>query len=132
MGQVKIENKLITMGKDVADWEDGNLRKLLLQSAHDGRDDMVRVLLRLHGVEVDIRDGDGRTPLSLAAEMGHCNVIRILSRRRANRDLKDRNSQSAVDYALRHGSLTYRCILKIWVPRSRRSSALPSTPDREH
>jgi ankyrin repeat protein len=115
MGQAKIENKLMIMRNDVANWEDEKLRKLLLQSARDGRDDMIRVLLHRHGVDADTQDSDGRTSLSLAAEMGHHNIIRLLSKRGANRDLKDRKSQTPVDYALRHGASTYRCILKSWV-----------------
>lgn len=132
MGQAKIENKLMSMSKEVANWEDGNLRKLLLRSAHDGRDDMVRVLLRLHEVEADTRDGDGRTPLSLAAEVGHCNIIRILSRRGANRNLKDKKGRIPVDYALQHGTSTHRCILKSRVQRSHDPSCLPQAPKCEH
>jgi len=118
MRQAKIENKLMTMSKNVTNWEDGNLRRLLLRSARDGRDDMIRVLLHLHEVEADTRDGDGRTPLSLAAQMGHCNIIRILLRCGANRNLSDKNTRTPVDYALRHGVSTHRCILKSRVQRS--------------
>jgi ankyrin repeat protein len=127
MGQTKIESKLMTMGRDVADWEDDNLRDLLLHSARDGRDDMVRVLLRHHRVEVDTQDGDGRTPLSLAAELGHCNIIRILSRCGAKHGLEDEKGQSPVDYASRHGASTHRCILKSRIPRSHNSRYLLRT-----
>lgn len=127
MGQAKIVSKLMTMGKDVADWEDENLRDLLLRSARDGRDDIVRVLLRLHKVEVDTQNGDGRTPLSLAAELGHCNIIRILLRCGAKRVLKDKQGQSPVDYASRHGASTRRCILKSRILRSQDSRYLLHT-----
>ncbi|KAM0703041.1 hypothetical protein Q7P35_002300 [Cladosporium inversicolor] len=123
IGQAKIVSKLMTMGKDVA-WEDENLRDLLLRSARDGRDDIVRVLLRLHKVEVDTQNGDGRTPLSLAAELGHCNIIRILLRCGAKRGLKDKQGQSPVDYASRHGASTCRCILKCRILRSHNSRYL--------
>ena len=116
MRQSKIENKLMIMRDDLDNWEGGKLQKLLLQSARDGRDDMVRVLLHRHGVDADTQDSDGRTSLSLAAEMGHHNIIRLLSKSGANRDLEDRKSQTPVDYALRHGTSTHRCILKSWVP----------------
>lgn len=130
MGQAKIVSKLMTMGKDVA-WEDENLRDLLLRSARDGRDDIVRVLLRLHKVEVDTQNGDGRTPLSLAAEMGHCNIIRILLRCGAKRGLKDKQGQSPVDYASRHGASTRRCILKSRILRSHNSRYLLHTSKLE-
>ena len=123
MGQAKIVSKLMTLGKDVA-WEDENLRDLLLRSACDGRDDIVRVLLRLHNVEVDTQNGDGRTPLSLAAELGHCNIVRILLRCGAKRGVKDNKGQSPVDYASRHGASTRRCILKSRILRSHNSRYL--------
>jgi ankyrin repeat protein len=132
MEKANIENKLMTMGKDVANWDDGKLQKLLLQSAHNGRDDMVRMLLHLHQVETDTRDGKGRTPLSLAAERGHRNIIRILLRRGANRDLRDKKSRSPVDYAVQHGTSTYQCIVKSRVQRSRDSCYLLRASEREH
>lgn len=132
LGQAKIESKLMTMGRDAADWEDDNLRDVLLRSARDGRDDMVRVLLRRHRVEVDAQDGDGRTPLSLAAELGHCNIIRILSRCGAKRDLEDEKGQSPVDYASRHGASTHRCILKNRIPRSHNSRYLLRASELEN
>ena len=116
MGRTKIQSKLMTLEASIANWEIGILQKLLLQSARSGRDDMVRPLVQFHGIEVDTQDADGRTPLSLAAERGHCNVVRILSKRGANRELKDSNGQSPVDYALRHGPVTHRCILRNWIP----------------
>jgi len=119
MGRTKIQSKLMTLEASIANWEIGILQKLLLQSARSGRDDMVRPLVQFHGIEVDTQDADGRTPLSLAAERGHCNVVRILSKRGANRELKDSNGQSPVDYALRHGPVTHRCILRNWMPWSR-------------
>lgn len=132
MGKAKIENKLMTMSKNVANWEDGNLRRLLLRSARDGRDDMVRVLLHLHEVEADTRGGDGRTSLSLAAEMGHRNIIRILLRCGASRNLRDKNTWTPVDYALRHGASTHRCILKSRVQRSYDSNFLLRASKYEH
>ena len=132
LGKAKIENKLMNMGKDVVDWGDGNLQRLLLQSAHSGRDDMVRVLLHLHEVEADTRDSEGRTPLSLAADMGHRNIIRILSRRGANRNLRDKKSRSPVDYASQHGPSTYRCIIKNRIQRLHHPSRLVQSSGREH
>ena len=132
MDQAKIVSKLLTMEDDVADWGDENLRDLLLRSARHGRDDIVRVLLRLHKVEVDTQDGDGRTPLSLAAELGHCNIIRILSRCGAKRGLKDKKGQSPVDYGSRHGASTRRCVLKSRILRSHDSRYMLHTSKLEN
>jgi ankyrin repeat protein len=116
MGQTKIQSKLMPLEASIANRENGILQKLLLQSARSGRDDMVRPLVQFHGIEVDTQDGDGRTPLSLAAERGHYDVVRILSKHGANRELNDSNGQRPVDYALRHGPVTHRCILRNWMP----------------
>ena len=132
MRRTKVESKLMTMGRDVTDWKDENLRDLLLRSAREGRDDMVQLLLRLHRVEADTQDGDGRTPLSLAAELGHCNIIRILLRCGANRGLGDKKGQSPVDYASRHGASTRRCILKSRILRSHNSRYLLHTSELEN
>jgi len=117
MGQTKIEEKLLNM-KDNLNWEDDRLQKLLLQSARDGRDCMVRPILHMHKVKPDVRGVDGRTPLSYAAETGHINIIRILSREGADRDLRDKQGYSPVYYAARHGNETHKCILKDWVSRA--------------
>lgn len=57
-GQASIVGKLLTISKDEANWEDNLLDKLLLQSAQDGRDGMVREILHLHKVKADVKDGD--------------------------------------------------------------------------
>lgn len=132
MGEPKIENKLMTLSKDVVHWEDRNLRKLLLNSAHDGRDDMVRMLLHLHDVDANTQDCNGRTPLSLAAEMGHHNTIRILSRYGANRDLRDKKSRSPLNYASRHSPSTHRCILRSRVQRRHDSNCLLRNSKCQH
>lgn len=132
MGEGKVENKLITLSKNVAHWENRILRKLLLKSAHDGRDDMVRMLLHLHDVDSNTQDCDGRTPLSLAAERGHHNIIRILSRYGANRDLKDKKSRSPLDYASRQSTSTYRCILRSRIQRRHDSNCLLRNLKCEH
>lgn len=113
--QAKVEEKLLNMDRTHTNLEKGRLRKLLLQSSQDGRDDIVRQILHLHEVEADARDVEGRTPLSHAAERGRLNIIKILSRSNANRDLKDNRGQRPVDYARQHGDKTLRCICKDWV-----------------
>ena len=113
--QAKVEEKLLDMDRTHTNLEKGHLQKLLLQSSRDGRDDIVRKILHLHEVEADVLDVDGRTPLSHAAERGRLNIIKILSRSNANRDLKDGRGQRPVDYARQHGNKTLQCICKDWM-----------------
>ena len=113
--QAKVEEKLLDMDRTNTNLEKGHLQKLLLQSLRDGRDDIVRKILHLHKIEADARDIDGRTPLSHAAERGRLNIIKILSRSNANRDLKDNRGQRPVDYARQHGDKTLQCICKDWM-----------------
>lgn len=113
--QAKVEEKLLDMDRTHTNLEKGGLQKLLLQSSRDDRDDIVRQILHLHEVEADVLDVDGRTPLSHAAERGRLNIIKILSRSNANRDLKDGRGQRPVDYAQQHGNKTLQCICKDWM-----------------
>jgi ankyrin repeat protein len=113
--QAKVEEKLLEMDRADTNLEKGSLRELLLQSSRAGRDSIVRLILHLHEVEADARDVDGRTPLSHAAERGSLNIIKILSRSNANRDLKDNRGHRPVDYARQHGDKTHQCICKDWM-----------------
>lgn len=47
------------------------------EAAKQGRKDLVALLLR-HGGSVHLRDGFGVTPLGVAAEFGHCDVLEHL------------------------------------------------------
>jgi ankyrin repeat protein len=113
--QAKVEEKLLDMDRNHTNLEKGRLQKLLLRSSQDGRDDIVRQILHLHEVEADARDIDGRTPLSHAAEKGHLNIIKILSRSNADHDVEDGRGQRPVDYARQHGDKTLQCICKDWM-----------------
>jgi len=103
MRQPIIEEKLLTISRDVAKWTKSNLQNLLIQSARGGRDVIVRRLLHIHEVDANSRDSKGRTPLSHASEMGHRNIVRILLRRSADRSLKDKQGRLPEDYARKSG-----------------------------
>jgi ankyrin repeat protein len=114
MRQSTVEEKLISIGRDIANWTEDNLRNLLIQSAHDGRDVIVRRILHIHKVDDNVRDSDGRTPLSHAAEMGHRNILRILLRCGADHLMKDNHGQLPEDYALDNGNLACQRLLENW------------------
>lgn len=47
------------------------------EAAKQGRNDLIALLLK-HGGNVHLRDGFGITPLGVAAEFGHCEVLEHL------------------------------------------------------
>jgi ankyrin repeat protein len=47
-------------------------------AAENGHEAVVRLLLATTGVDPDLRDSDGRTPLSRAAQKGHEAVVKLL------------------------------------------------------
>jgi ankyrin repeat protein len=128
MGKDNIETALLEMRQDHTNFEEDNLRRLLLRAARDGQGDIVWEILHFHKIEADIRDEDGRTPLSHAAEFGHRRVIEFLVERKADRDLEDDRDQSPLDYAKKCDEKTFEHLSEDWSSRSRepeqRSSAL--------
>jgi ankyrin repeat protein len=56
-----------------------------------------------HGLPVDVRDGQGNTPLMLAAYHGHEATVRALIERGADVDLRNGRDQSPVAGALFKG-----------------------------
>ena len=56
-----------------------------------------------HGLPVDIEDGDGNTPLMLAAYHGHAGTVAMLLERRADVDRRNHRDQSPVAGALFKG-----------------------------
>ncbi len=56
-------------------------------------------LLLDKGAAIDARDDRGRTPLMIAAGLGHDEVVDLLLRRGADRVLRDKGGRSAADLA---------------------------------
>jgi ankyrin repeat protein len=59
---------------------------------------LVRLLLDKGGA-IDARDDRGRTPLMIAAGLGHDEVVDLLLGRGADRTLRDKGGQTAADLA---------------------------------
>lgn len=59
----------------------------------------VAKLLLDHGALLDAADNRGRTALMIAAETGHVEMVDLLLRRGADRNLRDKSGKSAVDLA---------------------------------
>ncbi|UKZ53087.1 hypothetical protein TrVGV298_006875 [Trichoderma virens] len=74
-------------------------RTPLSLSAEAGSKEAVQALLKRDGVDANLKDEDGRTPLSYAAEKSHWTVVQILVRNNADVDLKDNIGRTPLSYA---------------------------------
>ena len=61
-------------------------------------------LLTVQGIEENLRDNDGRTPLSYAASNGRLDVVKILTKRdRLDDRLPDSSGRTPRDWAILNG-----------------------------
>jgi hypothetical protein len=67
-------------------------------AAQDGQKDAVAALLA-NVAKVDVRDGDGRTPLHLAAIHGRTDVAELLLHRGADVNARDKGGETPLHYA---------------------------------
>jgi hypothetical protein len=79
------------------------LPKRLLDASRAGDADRVKSLLKQGGVEIDVKDSEGRTPLMLAAMGGYVDVIATLISSGAAVDDQDNCGQTALWYASFNG-----------------------------
>jgi ankyrin repeat protein len=74
-------------------------------AAENGREAVVRLLLRTGRVDADSKDYGGRTPLWWAAGKGHESVVQLLlDTGKVNVDLKDNYGQTPLSYAAEGGN----------------------------
>lgn len=77
----------------------------LHEAVRTGDLDGIEILLDA-GAEIDGLDGSGRTPLIRAASLQNERAVRLLVRRGANRDIKNKDGKTAFDILKSHGSET--------------------------
>ena len=75
----------------------------LHQAAKNGDEGTIIQLLEIDKVDVDVKDGRNRTPLSWAAERGHAAVVELLLDRGANLESKDNHGQTPLAWAAEKG-----------------------------
>lgn len=75
----------------------------LTYAARDGFTDIARLLIA-HGADVNWIDGEGVTPLILAAHKDHIELVQLLLDHGADPTIQDQWQQTALDYALRRGA----------------------------
>ena len=74
------------------------LSKKLFQAVKNRDVEMVRVILA-QGIDPDVRDSKGRTPLMLAAYLGYPDIARILLEKGADVNAKDNKGRTPLKWA---------------------------------
>jgi uncharacterized protein len=72
----------------------------LFRATREGNTDMVRSLTSAPGVDVNVTDRTGSTPLLEAARYGHEDICRILIAAGANLKSKDKDGKTALQLAI--------------------------------
>ncbi|KKO97610.1 ankyrin repeat domain-containing protein [Trichoderma harzianum] len=79
----------------------GNVTDLIIASYY-GHLAVVKLLVK-RGVDIEAKDGSGRTPLLLAAENGHEAIVKLLAKKGADIKAKDRDGQTPLLLAAENG-----------------------------
>jgi ankyrin repeat protein len=89
---------------------------------------MVESLLK-HGIDINIRNSDGMTPLMAAASTGNMQIIRIILAKGADTHAISTLGENAGEMAARMGHTEAAKLLRIAKAGSARPHAAPETPD---
>ncbi|CAB1330540.1 unnamed protein product, partial [Coregonus sp. 'balchen'] len=86
---------------------EGNAAMHLASVANDT--DMVRFLLS-QGAHPNVQDKKGRTPVILAAQLGHDNMVALLAKNHANMDVVDTEGKGTLFYCISPTKRHMRCL----------------------
>jgi ankyrin repeat domain-containing protein 50 len=105
---------LIKKGSKV-DSEDSLSAALLISAAEMGHEAVVKLLLETGKVNPELKDKNGRTPLSGAAEMGHEAIVKLLLETgKVDPDVKDKNGWTPLSHAIEGESVAVVQHLLAW------------------
>src|SRR6266404_6885421 len=103
-GHFAIAKWLIDCGADV-DCQDWNGSTPLHATATNGHSGIVRLLLLAQNVKVNSRNNDGYTPLLLASQYGHIDVVQLLLDHNADPNVHRDDGRTPLHFAAQHGHL---------------------------
>ena len=73
---------------------------LLYSAAMNGREEIVKTLLKESKKEINTQNTEGKTALIIAAEYGYTNIVEILVENGADQTIKSKEGKVAFDYAV--------------------------------
>jgi ankyrin repeat domain-containing protein 50 len=90
-----------------ADFGDDISMTLLLSAAKKNQEAVVKLLLETGKTNPDLKDENGRTPLSWSVEKGHETIVKLLLETgKVNPDLKDENGRTPLSWSVEKGHET--------------------------
>ena len=93
----------------------------MYEAASEGRLDVVRLLLK-RGVDPNIQDQYGDTPLHIAAHGGHDDVVKLLLEYGADPTVKDKDGRTPLDLARAEGRHEVVSVIEKWLRQGGGSS----------
>eukprot|EP00301_Raphidiophrys_heterophryoidea_P006769 c12703_g1_i1.p1 GENE.c12703_g1_i1~~c12703_g1_i1.p1 ORF type:complete len:1692 (-),score=437.89 c12703_g1_i1:416-5491(-) len=75
----------------------------LLKAAHSGNMKVTRSLIDAGGLEVSVKDLEGRTPLHIATARGNLDIVKFLVEHHASLDANDGRNQTPIEAAVLNG-----------------------------
>lgn len=77
-------------------------KTLLMITAENGRENIVKALLKKPGINLDLQNPTGLTALSIASKTGNAEIVKLVLEAGADREILDVHHQSYRDYAQAH------------------------------
>lgn len=102
-GNFATVKEAIEKGAGVNSRYQSSQRTALFLAANEGHTQIVEFLLQYEDTNVDVRDCNADTPLTIAAYKNHTNIVRLLLNAGANVNASDKNGLTALHCAAQNG-----------------------------